>query len=151
MTGSNEGDPSIGPPPGVIPIDPVEGFGPHISDEFIYHYGEESVFVTATVDCLTTRFVGVLRRAGRVPEDHVAVQHGPPEMREALEQLLACLTAQGLDKPHTLLMRSAVGHEAPQSFMDEAGSLLGEELLAIWLRQLEGEDYLSAKALLKVQ
>jgi hypothetical protein len=135
-----------GTPPGTIQIDPDQGFGPHMTEAFLDLYGEDSVFVTATVDCLTWRFVDVLVRAEKLPSDFEPVQYGSPEMRQALEALLKTLGARGLDNPSTVLMRSAVGHELPQAFQVMAGTLLGNDLIARWLRLLEQEDYAGATA-----
>jgi hypothetical protein len=144
MTASDKGNPSTGIPAGTIQIDPVEGFGPHIAECFLNLYGEDSVFVTATVDCLTYRFIRTLIKSGRLSADHVAIQYGTPAMRESLENFLEALASRGLDTPSVLLVRSAVGHEEPQHFLTVASSLLGTELVASWLRRLELEDYAGA-------
>lgn len=136
--------------PKVIPLDPDVGYGPHIASGFLERYGEDSVFVTATVDCLNYRFNRVLVRASKVPEDHKAVQYGDPAMREAIEQLLLVLGNQGFDNPPTALLRSATGYEEPQTFLGSAGSLLGSDVLSNWLDRLEQEDYAGAAALLAV-
>ncbi len=143
-----------GPPsdslPKLISVNPDEGFGPHITDSFLELYGEESVFVTATVDCLNYRFNSVIVRAGKISEDHKAVQYGEPAMREAIELLLQALGNKGLDNPPTVLLRSATGYEEPQTFLTIAGSLLGADLVSNWLGRLEQEDYVGAAALLAV-
>jgi hypothetical protein len=139
-----------GTPPGTIQIDPDQGFGPHMTEAFLNLYGEDSVFVTATVDSLTWRFVGVLVRAEKLPSDFEAVQYGSPAMRQALEVLLKALGARGLDNPSTTLMRSAVGHEQPQAFQATASLLLGDSIVANWLGLMEQEDYAGATALLAV-
>jgi hypothetical protein len=140
-----------GVPTGTIQIDPEQGFGPHLSDAFLNLYGEDSVFVTATVDLLTWQFVAVLIKAEKLPADFVAVQYGAPEMRHALDAFLKTLAGRGLEKPSTLLMRSAVGHEQPQAFQAAAGTLLGYDLVARWLQRLERQDYAGVAALLAVQ
>lgn len=136
--------------PKVISVDPDEGYGPHISESFLERYGEESVFVTAAVDCLNFRFNRVLVRAGKVPGDHKAVQYGTPAMRDAIEQLLHALGKQGFDNPPTALLRSATGYEEPQTFLAKAGTLLGSGLVADWLGRLEQEEYAGAAALLAI-
>lgn len=138
-------------PAGTIQIDPEQGFGPHVSDAFLDLYGEDSVFVTATVDCLTWRFVGVLVRAEKLPADFEPVQYGSPEMRQALDAFLKALSVRGLENPSTSLMRSALGHEQPQAFQTAAGALLGQDLVDRWLQLLEQQDYAGATALLVVQ
>lgn len=134
----------------MISVDPDDGFGPHISESFLECYGEESVFVTAAVDCLNDRFNRVLVKSGKMPGDHKIVQYGAPAMREAIEQLLQVLANQGLDNPPTALMRSATGYEEPQAFLLTAGALLGKDLVADWLSRLEQEDYAGTAALLAV-
>jgi len=138
----------MGAPPGTLQVNPAEGFGPHIAGPFLGQYGEGSVFVTATVDRLTHRFVAALKKSGKLPNDYVPVQYGPPEMRETLENLLNALTALGVDKPSVLLMRSAVGHEEPQRFIMVASSVLGNGLVTSWLHRLELEDYAGANSAL---
>lgn len=150
MTNSNQQDAPAGTPEGTIPVDPDEGFGPHIVDSFLERYGEESVFVTATVDCLTYRFIQVLARAGKLPEEHHTPQYGAPAMREALEQLLSVLGSRGMDKPAIVLMRAAIGHEGPSSFLEAASMVLGTALVEDWLFKLEREDYVGAGSLLVV-
>ena len=140
-----------GVPAGTIQIDPEQGFGPHLSDAFLELYGEDSVFVTATVDLLTWQFVAVLIKAEKLPADFVAVQYGTPEMRHALDAFLKTLAGRGLEKPSTSLMRSAVGHEQPQAFQVAAGTLLGYDLVARWLQRLEQQDYAGVTALLAAQ
>ena len=140
-----------GVPAGTIQIDPEQGFGPHVSDAFLDLYGEDSVFVTASVDFLTWRFVGVLVRAEKLPADFEPVQYGTPEMRQALDVFLKALSARGLENPPTLLMRSALGHEQPQAFQSAASALLGYDLVGRWLQLLEQQDYAGATALLAVQ
>jgi hypothetical protein len=140
-----------GVPAGTIQIDPEQGFGPHISDAFLDLYGEDSVFVTATVDLLTWQFVGVLIKAEKLPADFVAVQYGTPEMRHALSALLKSLAGRGFEKPSTSLMRSAVGHDQPQAFQAAAGTLLGHDVVSRWLQRLEQQDYAGVTALLAVQ
>ena len=140
-----------GVPAVTIQIDPEQGFGPHISDAFLNLYGEDSVFVTATVDLLTWRFVGVLVRAEKLPAAFEAVQYGTFEMRQTLEAFLKALDARGLENPSTSLMRSAVGHEQPQAFEAAASALLGYDLVGRWLPLLEQQDYAGATALLAVQ
>ncbi len=137
-------------PPGTIQIDPEQGFGPHMAEAFLERYGEDSVFVTATVDCLTWRFIGVLTKAGKLPTDHEPIQYGSPEMRGAIEALLKALSTCGMDKPVVALMRSATGHEQPQAFELAAAGLLGNHLIDNWLHLLEKEDYAGAAALLVV-
>ena len=143
-------DQPSGTPAGTIKIDPDQGFGPHVTEAFLSLYGEDSVFVTATVDSLTWRFVSVLIRAKELPTDFEAVQYGTPEMRQALDAFLTVLSTRGLDNPPTALMRSATGHEQPQAFLLSASSLLGDNLVASWLRLMEREDYVGATALLGV-
>ena len=138
-------------PAGTIQIDPEQGFGPHLSDAFLELYGEDSVFVTATVDLLTWQFVAVLIKAEKLPADFVAVQYGTPEMRHALDAFLKTLAGRGLEKPSTSLMRSAVGHEQPQAFQAAAGTLLGYDLVARWLQRLEQQDYAGVTTLLAAQ
>ena len=121
-----------------------------MAEAFLDLYGEDSVFVTATVDSLTWRFVGVLIRANKLPPDFEPTQYGPPEMRQSLDAFLKALSARGLDNPPTVLMRSAVGHEQPDAFQITAGSLLGITLVANWLHLIEQEDYAGATALLEV-
>jgi len=121
-----------------------------MTEAFLSLYGEDSVFVTATVDSLTWRFVGVLVRAKKLPPDFEPVQYGTSEMRQALDTFLRTLSTRGLDKPPTVLMRSATGHEQPQAFLLAASSLLGDNLVANWLRLMEGENYAGATALLAV-
>ena len=137
-----------GTPAGTIHINPEEGFGPHISEAFLGFYGEDSAFVTATVDSLTHRFLNVLIQAEKLPPDHMQIQYGSTEMREALDRLLQTLTSRGANGPSVILMRSAVGHDAPQAFERMAGDLLGSELLSNWFSLLEKEDYAGAEALL---
>lgn len=146
MTDSD--NPATGIPAGTLQIDPEEGFGPHIAECFLDLYGEDSVFATATVDCLTHGFVRVLIKSGRLSADHVPIRYGTPAMRESLENLLEALESRGLDKPFLLLMRSAVGREEPQHFLSVASSVLGTELVTSWLRRLEQEDYAGANAFL---
>jgi hypothetical protein len=134
----------------MISVDPDEGFGPHLSEAFLACYGEESVFVTAAVDCLNHRFNRVLLKSGKVPADHKVVQYGEPAMRKALEQLLSALGKRGVDNPPTALLRSATGYEGPQAFLVRASSVLGNDLVANWLNRLEQEDYAGATALLAV-
>lgn len=138
------------PPAGTIQVDPEEGFGPHVTERFLDFYGEGSVFVTATVDCLNHRFASVLMKSGGLPADHVALQYGTPEMRGSLESLLKALAIQGLSKPPVLLMRSATGYEEPQQFISTASSILGAELVTNWMHLLEQEDYAGADALLSI-
>lgn len=138
------------PPPGLISIDPDDGFGPHMTDAFLDHYGRGSVFVTATVDCLTWRFVGVLIRDGRLPADFEPIQYGSAAMRLALEELLGALQARGLEKAALVLMRSATGYEAPQAFQARASEWLGTETVASWLELVEREEFDRATALLAV-
>ena len=140
-----------GLPAGTIQIDPEEGFWPHLSDAFLDLYGEDSVFVTATVDLLTWQFVGVLIRAENLPANFAAIQYGAPEMRHALDAFLKTLAGRGLEKPSTSLMRSAVGHERPQAFQAAAGTLLGHDPVTRWLQRLEQQDYAGVTALLAVQ
>ena len=121
-----------------------------MTDAFLNLYGEDSVFVTATVDSLTWRFIGVLVRAEKLPSDFEPIQYGSPEMRQALDALLKSLGTRGLDNPSAALMRSAVGREQPQAFLVTASSLLGDHLVANWLRLMEQEDYAGATALLVV-
>ena len=137
-------------PPDTVSIDPEQGFGPHITEAFLDLYGEDSVFVSATVDCLTCRFVGVLVRAGKLSADFEPIQYGSPEMLQALEGFLKVLAARGLENPSTALMRSALGYEGPQTFLATASSVLGGELVVCWLQLLEQEDYAGAAALLAV-
>jgi len=139
-----------GTPLGTIQIDPDQGFGPHMTEAFLNLYGADSVFVTATVDSLTWRFAGVLVRAQKLPPDFEPVQYGTPEMRQALDAFLKALGTRGLDNPPTALMRSATGHEQPQAFLLVASSLLGDNLVANWLRLMEQENYAGATALLAV-
>lgn len=134
----------------MISVDPDEGFGPHLSEAFLGCYGEDSVFVTAAVDCLNHRFNRVLLKSGKVPADHKAVQYGEPAMRDALEQLFEALGKQGLDNPPTALLRSATGYEEPRAFLASAGSVLSESVVTNWLYRLEQEDYAGAAALLAV-
>ncbi|GAB3029601.1 hypothetical protein GCM10027285_10090 [Oleiagrimonas citrea] len=148
MDNSNQQDPPAGTPEGSIPIDPDVGFAPHITDDFLDSYGESSVFVTAAVDCLTYRFVRVLVKAGKLPQEHHTPQYGTPEMREALEQLLSKLASCGMDKPPVVLMRSAVGRSEPRAFQDAAGAILGVGLVGNWFRELEHENYSGARSLL---
>jgi hypothetical protein len=115
---------------------------------FLDLYGEDSAFITATVDSLTWRFVGVLVRADKLPPDFEPIQYGPPEMRQALDRFLKALAARGLDNPPMVLMRSAVGREPPETFQVMAGSLLGATVVAHWLHLIEQEDYAGATALL---
>ncbi|GAB2524815.1 hypothetical protein GCM10027188_29700 [Lysobacter humi (ex Lee et al. 2017)] len=136
-------------PPGTIPVDPEEGFGPHLTDAFLEAYGEDSVFVTATVDLLTWRFVRVLVKAGKLPEEFEPPQFGPPEMRRALAGLITKLSERGQDRPAVSLMRSAIGHEHPLAFQNVARAVLGEGVVASWLACLEREDYARAEALLE--
>ncbi len=143
-------DRPTGTPAGTIQIDPDLGFGPHVTEAFLHLYGEDSVFVTATVDSLTWRFAGVLIRANKLPTDYEPVQYGSPEMRQSLDALLRALGARGLDNPPTALMRSALGLEPPQAFQVAASSLLGDSLVANWLHLMELEDYAGATALLGV-
>jgi len=121
-----------------------------MAEEFLDLYGEDSVFVTATVDCLTWRYLKVLIKAEKIPEDFEPTQYGSPEMRQALEVFLKALAARGLEKPSVTLMQSAVGHEQPRAFQATAGALLGRDLVARWLHLLEQEDYAGATALLAV-
>ncbi len=121
-----------------------------MAEAFLNLYGEDSVFVTATVDSLTWRFVGVLVRAEKLPPDFEPIQYGTPEMRQALDAFLKALGARGLDNPPTTLMRSALGYEQPQAFQVTASSLLGDSLVANWLRLMEQEDYAGATVLLAV-
>ncbi len=146
----HEEDPPRGVPPGTIQIDPSEGFGPHMSEDFLDLYGEGSVFVTATVDCLTWRYIKVLIKAEKLSEDFEPTQYGSPEMRQTLEAFLKALAICGLEKPSVTLMRSALGREQPRAFQDTAGALLGSDLVARWLHLLEQEDYAAAMALLSV-
>lgn len=148
MTDSDQGAPPARALPARIEIDPDEGFGPHMAGLFLEYYGTHSLFVTATVDCLTQRFTRVLIKSGRFPEDHACVQYGDPGMRASLENLLAALSGQGLDNPPVLLMRSATGYEDPQSFLETASTFLGADVVANWLRRLELEDYVGADSLL---
>ena len=143
-------DAPSGTPSETIQVNPDEGFGPHMADAFLSLYGENSVFVTATVDCLTRRFINVLIKADKLPPDSEPVQYGAVEMREALESFLQTLSARGSDRPSIALMRSAVGHEQPQTFQRMAAALLGSDLVDRWLRLLEQEDYAGASALLAV-
>ncbi len=131
-------------------MDPEEGFGPHMSEAFLDHYGTDSVFVTATVDCLTWRFIRLLVDGGNLPSDFEPLQYGSPEMREALEGLLDALAARGLEKPVVVLMQSAVGRKPPQAFEEAATALLGTESIADWLRLLEQENYAAAARRLAV-
>lgn len=151
MTDSNEQDMPAGTPEGTISVDPDEGFGPYIKDGFLELYGEESVFVTATVDCLTFRFIGVLVRAGKLPKEHYAPQYGTSAMREALEHLLSVLGSRGMEKPAVALMRAAVGHDEPGAFVEAAGTILGAGVVAEWRVKLERGDYAGAASLLVVQ
>jgi hypothetical protein len=131
-------------PPGYISIDPDEGFGPHMSEAFLDRYGTDSVFVTATVDCLTWRFIRLLVNGGNLSSDFEPLQYGCPEMREALEALLEVLAVRGLETPFLVLMQSAAGRKPPQAFEDAATALLGAPLFADWLRLLEQENYAAA-------
>lgn len=137
-------------PLGTIQIDPEQGFGPHMTEAFLERYGEDSVFVTATVDCLTWRFIGVLTKAGKLPADYEPLQYRALEMRGAIEALFKALSACGMDKPAVALMRSATGHEQPQAFELAAAGLLGSRLMGNWLHLIEKEDYAGATALLVV-
>ena len=136
--------------PRMISVDPDVGFGPHISSAFLECYGEESVFVTAAVDCLNHRFNQVLLKSGKVPADHKVVQYGDVAMREAIEKLLGTLEKQGADNPSVALLRSATGYEEPPFFLIGAASVLGDDLVAKWLERLEQEDYAGAASLLAV-
>ncbi|MEI2742835.1 MAG: hypothetical protein V9G63_10450 [Candidatus Competibacter sp.] len=138
------------PPDGSIPVDPEEGFGPLISEAFLEQYGNDSVFVIGTIDCLTHRFVHVLIRAGRLPIDYPIKQYGSNDMRESLEHLIEALNTHGIKNPLLLLMRSAIGHERPQEFLACAGSILGPDVIAHWLRRLESEDYEGARVCLSL-
>ena len=131
-----------------VSINPDEGFGPHISEDFLELYGKGSVFVTATVDCLTWRFIQVLVRAEKLPQDTSPLQYGEPEMREALEDLLAAMSDRGIEKLSLALMRSAVGRESPQAFQEAANSRLGSSTVSQWLTLLEHENYAGASGLL---
>lgn len=132
------------PSPGNISVDPEEGFGPHMSEAFLDHYGTDSVFVTATVDCLTWRFIRLLVNGGHLSSDFEALQYGSPEMRQTLEVLLDVLAARGLEKPSVVLMQSAVGRAPPRAFEEAATALLGSALVADWLHLLEQESYAAA-------
>ena len=134
--------------PATIQIDPDEGFGPHICARFLECYGSDSVFVTATVDCLTQRFTRALINSGNLSEGHPWVQYGDSDMRESLEILIAVLSAQGLANAPVLLMRSATGYEGPRSFLEAAVVLLGADMVAEWHRLLELEDYAGANSVL---
>lgn len=142
-------------PPGVpaeaIRINPEDGFGPHVSDEFLNHYGEDSIFVTAAVDLLTWQFVGVLIKAQRLPQTFQPVEYGTPEMRTTLGVLLKTLGARGLEKPSSALMRAALGREPADAFEVAAGAVLGPDLVGSWLKRLEQRDYAGATALLAEQ
>jgi len=138
-------------PPSTIQIDPNEGFGPDLSEAFLDLYGEDSIFVTATVDFLTWRYVDVLVKARKLPEDFEPPQYGSPEMRQTLAHLLKVLAARGLEKPPIELMQSAVGHKQPRMFQARASATLGSDLVARWLHLLEQQDYAGATALLAVQ
>ena len=133
----------------MIQVNPVEGFGPHLVRAFLDLYGENSVFVAATVDCLNYRFVRVMIRAELLPADFSPPQYGTPEMRQALETLLKALDAHGLENPPASLMQSAVGYAEPQAFQSTAAGLLGDEVVGRWLQRLEQEDYSGATALLE--
>lgn len=137
-------------PSAYISIDPDEGFGPHMSEAFLDCYSAGSVFVTATVDCLTWRFVRLLITGGNLPPDFEPLQYGSPEMRETLEALLEALAGRGLETPFLVLMQSAAGRKPPQAFEDEAVALLGAPLIADWLRLLERENYAAATQRLAV-
>jgi hypothetical protein len=121
-----------------------------MAEAFLDMYGEDSVFVTATVDSLTWRFVGVLVRADKIPPSFEPTQYGPPEMRQTLDAFLKALAARGLSNPPTVLMRSALGYEQPDAFQIAAGSFLGVSLVANWLHLVELGDYAGATALLAV-
>jgi hypothetical protein len=150
MTDSNYEDAPSGTPEGTIPVDPDVGFAAHVADGFVEHYGEDSVFVAAAVDCLTHRFIRVLVRAGKLPEDHQAPQYGTPEMRGALDRLLSVLDSRGMDNPTAALMRSVVGRAGPGTFVQAAGVVVGEQLIGGWLLKMEQEDYVGADSLLLV-
>ena len=137
-----------GMPDGTLNIDPDQGFGPHMKEEFLDFYGVDSVFVTSTVDCLTHRFLNVLIKAKKIPSDHARIQYSSNDMREALESLLEALSSRGVEKPAIALMRSAVGQDDARAFERMAGTQLGSDLLNEWFRLLERENYLGAKALL---
>ncbi len=140
-----------GIPAGNIQIDPEDGFGPHLSDAFLDRYGEESVFVAATADLLTWKFVAVLIKAEKLPTDFAAIQYGSPEMRNALDAFLETLAGRGMEKPSTSLMQSAVGRQQPQAFLAAAGALLGYDLVTRWLQRLELQDVAGVAALLAAQ
>lgn len=147
MTGSE----SKGPPPGSIPFDPDEGFGPQVSQAFLDHYGEDSVFVTAAVDLLTWQVTRVLIRAGNLGSDFEPVAYGTLDMRLALEALLELLGERGMERPSAQLMRSVAGIESPVSFEQAAAQFVGADTIARWLAAIEAEEFESAAGVLGPQ
>jgi hypothetical protein len=130
-----------GPPPGSLPFDPEEGFGPQVGKAFLDHYGADSVFVTAAVDLLSWQITHVLIRAGNLGPDFEPVAHGTPRMRLALAELLDLLGERGMERPSAKLMRSVAGIESPISFEEAAGHLAGAGTMDRWMAALEAEDF----------
>jgi hypothetical protein len=76
------------PAEGLIQIDLEEGFRPHFAQSFLERYDENSVFVAATADLLTARYIAVLVKADRINQEAVPVQLGTSEALDALRDLL---------------------------------------------------------------
>ena len=143
-----KGDTADSPPEGSIPFDPEMGFAPLLSSAFVASYGSGSVFVTATADCLTWGVTQLLIHIGRVPDGTEPIQHGAPQARVALEQLLARLEECGLIDATKPLYQSAAGFAEPREFEQIASSCLGASVVESWLHALEGKDYSGASATL---
>lgn len=137
------------PPAGTVPARPAAGAGPALTPAFLDHYGPDAAFVQATADLLTWRFTESLIRSGRLPADVESDQRGSAALREALEALLLAMSAEGLDKPVTALMQSAVGAEDPRAFLETAGLLLGRDRISDWFECFERRDAAAATALLR--
>lgn len=137
-----------GTPPGTIQIDPEDGFGPHLVDDFMDLYGPDSNFVAGTADCLTRRFIRVLIKAGKLAPDTVPVQFGGDQAREALDDLLRVLERRGAEKPSVALMQSAVGHAAPEAFQSLAQMILGVDSVERWFTLFEQGKFEECNALL---
>jgi len=139
----------IGTPKGTIQIDPDQGFGPHLTDDFMDLYGPESGFVISTADCLTRRFTRVLVKAGKLAQDTVPVQFGGDQARDTLENLLGAMGRRGVEKPSVVLMQSAIGHAPPENFQLIAQSTLGIDSVALWFMLFEQGKFGECNALLK--
>jgi hypothetical protein len=128
-------------------VNPYEGFGPLITDDFLDLYGEDSVFVTATIDFLTWQMVTILIKSNKIGPEFEPIQYGPPEMRLTLETLIKILSASKLEKPLLVLLQSAVKNNQSLDFQIAASSLIGEDVFKEWLSLLEQKKYAEANSL----